>query len=401
MTLHDTEVIELLADEPELLAIADAVSATQEKPKPSRSRRRRFAVRGGIVAGLAAAAIVAILAAPQGGPSGVLGRALAAIGDGRIMHVVTESPSGLVYVDLKTGHRTVQTFREELWVDRQFDHFHVILSLNGRVFGDVLYPQDAKNGVMTPNPSSNPAFVALWTGYRAALRNGTVTLAGRGTVRGRAVYWLRFKPTSQVQGPTEVAVDARTYKPVLWRIYANGRHLDIRILVAKAIAYAPSEFQRRGPSLAGGNVVEGSSSSVPVNPSAPGSTVVRAPWLTAGKTAAGLKLRSASQLTETSNFRGKRTTIHGLELTYGSVLNGGPLSTTVDELRRPDAPNAWSHIPAGSIQVQIGTESSTKGGTHTTWTGTLKKEGLYITISTAKSERALLEIARALHPGRR
>ena len=32
MTLRDVEVIELLADDPELLAIADAVTATQPKP---------------------------------------------------------------------------------------------------------------------------------------------------------------------------------------------------------------------------------------------------------------------------------------------------------------------------------------------------------------------------------
>jgi hypothetical protein len=42
MTLRDVEVIELLADKPELLAIADAVSATQPKPvKPRRGRHER------------------------------------------------------------------------------------------------------------------------------------------------------------------------------------------------------------------------------------------------------------------------------------------------------------------------------------------------------------------------
>ena len=45
MTLRDVEVIELLADEPELLAIADAVSATQRKA--AAPQRRRFVVRGG------------------------------------------------------------------------------------------------------------------------------------------------------------------------------------------------------------------------------------------------------------------------------------------------------------------------------------------------------------------
>ena len=138
MTIRDAEVIELLADKPELLAIADVVSATQPKIVRTKPTRRRVAVRVAIVLAVAAAVLVGVLAAPQGGPSGVLGRALAAVGDGPIMHVVTEMPSGGVYVNLKTGHRTVQIFREELWADRKLDRFHLVLSVNGRVVGDLL-----------------------------------------------------------------------------------------------------------------------------------------------------------------------------------------------------------------------------------------------------------------------
>jgi hypothetical protein len=60
MTLRDVEVIELLADEPELLAIADAVSATQ--PRHPASKRRRVVVRGAIVV----AAGVAVCFDPPG-----------------------------------------------------------------------------------------------------------------------------------------------------------------------------------------------------------------------------------------------------------------------------------------------------------------------------------------------
>lgn len=401
MTIHDAEVIELLADKPELLAIADAVSATQPKMARTKPTRRRVAVRVAIVLAVAAAVLIGVLAAPQGGPSGVLGRALAAVGDGPIMHVVTEMPSGGVYVNLKTGHRTVQIFREELWADRKLDRFHLVLSVNGRVVGDLLWPADSRNGV-NPIAPSNPAFVALWTGYRTALKDGAVTLAGRGSVSGRRVYWLRFKSTSSDEGRYLVAVDARTYKPVLYRSSFNGRHIDQRILVAETTAYRASEFKRRGPSFAGSGSSQGGISSGPYDPSAPPPTVVRAPWLTAGRAVAGLNLQSAFPLSGYSTIRGKRRTFRGLELTYGTTLRAGARrgSTTVDEYPRPQDPNAWRFIPADSIQIQEGEESGSDG-THTTWSGNLKKDGIYLTISTPKSERALLAIARALHRGRK
>ena len=400
MTIHDTEVIELLGDTPELLAIADAVSATQRGALQPRVKRRRIVVRGGILAAAVAGAIVAILAAPQGGPSGVLGRALAAVGDGPIMHVVTELPSGGVYVNLKTGHRTAQIFREELWADRKLARFHLVLSVNGRVVGDVLWPADSRHGV-NPIAPDNPAFVALWTGYRTALKNGTVKLAGHGTVDGRRIYWLRFKPTSSGEGRNEVAVDARTYKPVLYRYSFGGRHIDQRILVAKTTAYRASEFERRGPSFAGAGSSESGMSSGPYDPSAPPPTVVRAPWLTAGRAVAGLELRSALPISGYTKAGNKRKTYKGLELTYAKVVGAGASrGSTVDEYPRPQDPNAWRFIPAGSIQIQVGEESGSDG-THTTWTGNLKKHGIYLTISTPKSERALLAIARALHRGRK
>ena len=401
MTIHDTEVVELLADRPELLAIADAVSATQRRTARTKPTRRRVAVRAAIVLAVAAAVLVAVLAAPQGGPSGVLGRALAAVGDGPIMHVVTELPSGGAYVNLKTGHRTEQIFREELWADRKLDRFHLVLSVNGRVVGDVLWPDDSRHGA-TPIAPDNPAFVALWTGYRTALKDGTVTLAGRGTVHGRRIYWLRFSSTGSDEGRSEVAVDARTYRPVLYRYSIGGRHIDQRILVARTTAYRAAEFERRGPSFADAGSSQGGMTSGPYDPSAPPPRVVRAPWLTAGPTVAGLKLQSAFPLSGYTTVRGKRRSFKGLELTYATVLGAGAPrgSTTVDEYPRPQDPNAWRFIPPDSIQIERGEESGT-GGTHTTWTGNLEKDGIYLTITTPKSERALLEIARALHPGRK
>jgi hypothetical protein len=407
VTIRDREVIELLADRPELLAIADAVSATQpERRGASPRRRRRIALRVALVAAVAAAITAAVLAAPQGRP-GIVGKALAALGGRPIMHVVSESPSGATFVDLKTGHRTVQVLREESWANRSGDRLHVVVSLKGKVLGDLLLPQDLKGRLTTAAP--NPAFAALWTGYRAALENGTATLAGSGHVFGHRVYWLRFGQTAPGQPRVDVAVDAHTYKPVLERTFFNGRHLDQRILVAKTVAYSPAEFKRRGPAPFTGGSSSGGTSTGTVNPSAPPPTAVHKPWLTAGGTVAGMKLRAVTQLTSTTGTGKSKQTIQGLELVYGSESHGlaAPLSTTVDELPRPDTPATWSHIPAGSIQVETSEETSSSASAahpkpkttrHRLWTGNLKKHGIYITITTPKGERALLQIARSLHP---
>ena len=405
MTIRDKEVIELLADRPELLAVADAVSATQPAPRAA-SRRRRIAFRVALVAAVAAAIAAAVLAAPQGKP-GIVGKALAALGGRPIMHVVSESPSGATFVDLKTGHRTVQILREESWSNRSGDRFHVVVSLKGKVIGDLLLPQDLEGRRTTPSP--NPAFAALWTGYRAALENGTATLAGSGHVLGRRVYWLRFGQTAPDQPRVDVAVDARTYKPVLDRIFVNGRHFDQRILIAKTVAYSSAEFKRRGPALFTGGSSSGGTSTGTVDPSAPPPTAVRAPWLTAGDTVAGMELAAVTQLTSTTGTGKSKKAIHGVELVYGSESHGlaGPRSTTVDELPRPDTPGAWGHIPTGSIQIETSTETSStanaahpkpKTTTRRLWTGTLKKHGMFITITTPEGERALLQTARSLHP---
>lgn len=409
MTLRDTEVIELLADKPELLAIADAVSATQRKPV--RRRRRPVVFRVAVVAAAVVAVAVAVLAAPSSRPvGGILGKALAAVGDGPILHVVTQLPPQGQYIDLQTGRRSVLRLREEFWTDRQLDHFHLVIVLNGRAIGDLLYPDDATKGVSPL--TRNASYLALWTGYRTALSDGAATVVGRGTVDGRRVYWLAFKPS--IQAPpqarvrNEVAVDARTYKPILYRSYVNGRRFDVRVFVVETLPYRPEEFKRRGPSMAGTGSSEVSGSSEPINPSGP-PPAVRSPWLTAGDVVVGQKLTAVSRETFTSHDSGKTASFAGLELTYGPFA-ADVRATTIEELRRPTDPGEWAYIPAGSIEVQHHTESSSSESlahprartiTRTVWTGLLRTHGLYITIRTPKGERALLEIARSLHEGRK
>ena len=143
MTLRDPEVLDLLADDPTLLALADAVVATQQAPRRPLFRRR--APRVAVVAVVAAAAVIVALVLPQG-KHGIVDRAIAAIGDGRVMHIVSEMPTGTVDVDLQSGRRTVQQARVEVWADQQLKRFHVVMTIEGQVVLDLLWPQDAEEG---------------------------------------------------------------------------------------------------------------------------------------------------------------------------------------------------------------------------------------------------------------
>jgi hypothetical protein len=222
--------------------------------------------------------------------------------------------------------------------------------------------------------------------------------------------------------------DERGYKPILLRGLSGKRYVYTRILHAKALAYHAAEFKGRGPRqipaapvhLAPGYAF-GST-----NPSALQSAVVHAPWLTAGTTVAGLKLRAVTPFTirkTKHHFRygaPKPKAIHGLALVYGSGTHGvaPTLPTPINVYGRPRDPLAttrstiiyevprgntspWSGVSADSIEVQSGYTTVGNHVVHTPWIGYLKKQGLYITISTPLGQHISLQIARGLHTGRK
>ena len=125
------------------------------------------------------------------------------------------------------------------------------MTVNSQVWFDVFWPQDKKRG-FTRVETVDPAFAALWTGYREALEDGTATLAGEGDAFGHHVYWLRFSPTEAKSPGTEVAVDAETYKPVVLREHYGARTIDQRILLAESSDFSAADFTRNGPPFEAG-----------------------------------------------------------------------------------------------------------------------------------------------------
>src|SRR5438093_898467 len=154
MTVRDPELLDLLHDDPRLLAIADAVTATQKRK--ARLPRQLLAIPV-IVAALI---VVALFAPWQGSTPSLFDRALAAVGDEPVLHVVTQTsePVDWQLVNLATGERSAPTFtvRTEIWYDGERGLEHSITRTNGTVSDDWL---QTPQGVTSQD---GPVYTCAW-----------------------------------------------------------------------------------------------------------------------------------------------------------------------------------------------------------------------------------------------
>jgi hypothetical protein len=331
-----------------------------------------------------------------------LRRATAAIGNGPITHVVWLEPTGSANINVRTGKSTPAGTREEMWANASGSKMHLVESNGQRITGDLLLPQDeARIKRAGPAEGGLEALATFWTGFRKMLGSPDTEPPTRGTFEGRSVYWLRFKPIApSARDPhppsRALALDAHSYAPVDFRLTGLGFPYDMRIIVFNTIPYSPSDFRREGPSLlTSANLNGGSSWRENVAGHAPltaHGAFRRAPWLSAGNKAGGLKLHLAHWLTAWPKHR---PAVHGVELVYGYTRHGPEswMPTTVDELPKGDPAQDWNDIPPGSINVE---GASGTGPGNTEWTGYMKIGKVYITINTIKGRRVLLAIARNL-----
>ena len=203
----DLETLEALQGHPDLLAIADALVATQKR----RRRRLPFARIGLAAAVIVVAAVVALVSPWQGEGGGFVARALAALGDGQVIHVVSLSDlPGQTLVDLQSGAEQPVQARTEIWFDSARGLERSVSSSDGRVTQEELqtpqgaWTQDGRvytcawiaahpvaatrarvscnangdNGttprhIPEPLPALDPALSGFVSGYRDALANGS------------------------------------------------------------------------------------------------------------------------------------------------------------------------------------------------------------------------------------
>jgi hypothetical protein len=153
----DEELLEQFRDEPELLAIADALQATQRQ----RASRRRIAPLAAVAAALGLAAVVAVTAADVSSAS-IVDDARSALEDGPVLHAVVDQqlPDDFV-VDLQRGVRTPSTEQTAVWFDTVTGRVQVASHRNGEL-------------VSVSSGATVPAAQFL-KAYREALAGGSVS----------------------------------------------------------------------------------------------------------------------------------------------------------------------------------------------------------------------------------
>jgi hypothetical protein len=209
--------LDRLVPEPAAEGDWDRVLADARRPT-----RRRLALAVPVAA-LAAAVAVVVLAWPSTSkPPTVLDYALAAVGDGPVIHVVTRGPWGSSVVNLETGEVKQQFSEYEQWLDPSRG-VRTIARLGGQVTGDYRIPRRAAG-------RSIEQYRSLLNHYREELRSGKAKVIGPGKVDGRPVLWIRLRGQwlDDTDGyyhlfAQEVAVDRSTYEPLYSRFTRDGR----------------------------------------------------------------------------------------------------------------------------------------------------------------------------------
>jgi hypothetical protein len=243
MSAHDREVLDLLRNDPELLAIADAVAATQQKPRPFRPFRTVGAVALAVVA-----IFVLVLAAPWdrggGGSGSVLDRAFAAVGgEGPVVHMTMR-------MDVTTkGHRFPAVVTESFYDKRQGLVRDVTRS-DGRVVGDYTTVAVEDEFSFFPGLLQGAAF------YKQALANGDARIVGKGLWEGTPVYWLELEKGGGLVMRIGIARDS--YRPVVFRALNPDGTIagaQVAVLGFDYVSRAQAAFDHDASVLATGRVI--------------------------------------------------------------------------------------------------------------------------------------------------
>jgi hypothetical protein len=451
----DLETVAALEAHPDLLAIADAIASTQRK------RRRRLPITRFVVAAvvLALAVAVALVSPWQGRSSGFVERALAAIGDGQVIHVVSVGDqTGQDVVDLQSGRERPVSTQTEVWFDSARGLERTVTSIDGRITDEELqtpqgawtqsgrvytcawiaaHPVDATkarvscnasgdNGttprqIPEPLPSLDPALAGFVGGYRDALANGTAQRDGSGSVDGRPVEWLRFEETDQppagqpAQSIVErVAVDSQTLKPILVDRIIDGDQVgETRITLIETLSSQSVDFSRptQAPPEPTATSVTSQSDVTPAEAAAAFSG--RLLW--DGPTLDTLPLTSTT-LQQIVTSYGSASALpdqhsQGVELTYGGPIDGTAAADYVrlQESLQPQmlyrfAGPERQPPPRGSMLISTSQVMTTAPGSTqavptgaTLWYGLLQQDGFYLSIE-ATRHTLLLDAAQMLLP---
>ncbi len=396
--VSDPELVEFLGDRPELLAIADAVGTTQR-----RSRRLRPPLALALPTAVAAVLVLALVSPWQSRGPSALARALAAVGQGPVIHAIVETSSpGNVLIDIASGEERPRIHRTEYWYDGEQKELHTRLLVDGvQITESVETPRHAYSdlGSYTTGggfePSLDPALLGFVTQYRPALAGGTAEVLGETTVDGRTAK--RIALTLPQGTREEVTVDAETYKPL--RFTVSGEHTmrspEYRVVTIESLPRDPQFFAP--PKLSPPRPTAGSGGSAEdVTLDGASRALGRQPlWL--GQAFAGHELKAVKLRHYRAEWTDGRTGEGVLvELSYGDVM----LLQAVD----PAAAYQLGFDDGGGPPPPSGFLETTPPGTEITtgravgpWSAELRSDGIAIRLE-APGRATLLQAARALAP---
>jgi hypothetical protein len=367
-----------------------------------RGTRRAWVLRIAVVGVAAVVAVGAALVSPfeDEQPTGVVGRALAAIGDGPVIHLVTRGDWGGTLVDLSTGELTPVHGETEVWYDPARG-VHYLSWLGDTVTHEYVRPPDQLSEVEVAS------LVGLAGRYRDELKSGQANVVAEGRVGDRRVLWIRVR--SQWLPDTtdgrnhlfteEVAVDRTTYEPVYMRSTRDGRPppgAGQLILKLEALGAGEGDFTvdeetptRTGPMRFG---PRGDLSRAALAATFDG----KALWLGEHHDGNPLVQTQVMEFATKGDDVDEWETVRGVSLYYGSLhpKRGGirprdekkpfVLVTEATELSPAwmDA-HQFADIPEGSVLVGAGR------------TGLLERDGVFVSLSAPKLQD-VLEAAAAL-----
>jgi hypothetical protein len=240
MSIRDREVLEELRDDPELLAIADAVVETQ-----SLRRRVPFGTLAA-VAVAAAALFVLVLASPwdRGGRASVRESALAAVdGKGPVVHLTMKFRAA--------GKRTFEPLTIESYYDQKRGLLRVISRSEGNTVSDYTTLGAEDEFSLFPGLLEGAAY------YRRALASGRAKVTGEGLWEGRSVYWVQLEKGGG-PGPIRVGIDRENYRPVVFRIVkrdGSPTGHEIAVLGFDYVSAEQAAFEPDAPVLVSGTVI--------------------------------------------------------------------------------------------------------------------------------------------------
>jgi hypothetical protein len=394
VTVRDVETLEVLRDQPELLAIADAVASTQR-------RRRRLPRRLLLAAAAAlAAAAVALLAPRQGENSGglVSERALAALpARGPVMHVILEQRLG-TRVDLETERQSPVLVRSESWYDQERALLRVRAYRDGRLLAD----STVRDAGYSFDAAMVVGFAQAVEVFRKALADGRARVVGEARIRGRDVYLLDAEPEpGGFQGPVRIAIDKHTYELVQLRAgesFAGSPEYELNVLAFEYLPRRDGVFGRPRPDS---SMSSSFAASTPTDLATARTALGGKVALWAGPELGGKAIGAVElQDVEVDSAAGRPIRGQALELTYGAG-GFGPRRReyiVLTQIRADDPARRYfeeaSATPPGFADLSAGTTGSDQNRFRS-WTASLRHNGFLVQIQGADRE-LVLRAAREL-----